>query len=176
MLTGTMGTVEMFGRSQISNRLSDKLMQVLPDLKSAIIVLALFSGFVSAFLDNVATVLILAPVGLAIAKKLKISPVGMILAIAVSSNLQGAAALAGDTTSILLGGHPGMLLSTVLYLILVSFLPEKPEVTNGLICIAFFIAGLIPKGDKGQEKGFTGEILKAIDYETLVLRWRGSSW
>lgn len=108
MLAGTMGTVEMFGRSQMPNRISDKLVRALPDVKSAIIVLALFSGFVSAFLDNVATVLMLAPVGLAIAKKLKISPVGIILAIAVSSNLQGAATLVGDTTSILLGGHLGM--------------------------------------------------------------------
>ena len=50
----------------------------------------------------------LAPVGLAISKKLNISPVQPILAIAVSSNLQGAATLVGDTTSILLGGHMGL--------------------------------------------------------------------
>ena len=41
-----------------------------------------------------------APVGLAICKKLKMNPVGMILSIAVSSNLQGAATLVGDTTLI----------------------------------------------------------------------------
>lgn len=39
-----------------------------------------------------------APVGLAICKKLKMNPVGMILSIAVSSNLHGAATLVGDTT------------------------------------------------------------------------------
>jgi len=39
---------------------------------------------------------------------LNISPVAPILAIAVSSNLQGAATLVGDTTSILLGGHMGL--------------------------------------------------------------------
>ena len=62
----------------------------------------------SAFVDNVATVLMVAPVAVTIAKKLKISPVNAIIAIAISSNLQGAATLVGDTTSILLGGHAGM--------------------------------------------------------------------
>ena len=55
-----------------------------------------------------ATVLMIAPVGLAVCKKLKINPVGMLLAIAVSSNLQGAATLVGDTTSIMLGAYAGM--------------------------------------------------------------------
>lgn len=71
-------------------------------------VLALLAGFISAFVDNVATVLMVAPVGLAIARRLKLSPVPVLIAIAVSSNLQGAATLVGDTTSILLGGFAGM--------------------------------------------------------------------
>ena len=108
MLAGTMGTVDLFIRSNMPNRLSDRLVAVLPSVKWLIIALALFAGLVSAFVDNVATVLMLAPVGLAISKKLNISPVQPILAIAVSSNLQGAATLVGDTTSILLAGHMGL--------------------------------------------------------------------
>ena len=108
MLAGTMGTVDLFIRSNMPNRLSDRLVAVLPSVKWLIIALALFAGLVSAFVDNVATVLMLAPVGLAISKKLNISPVQPILAIAVSSNLQGAATLVGDTTSILLGGFAEM--------------------------------------------------------------------
>ncbi len=108
MLAGTMGTVDLFIRSNMPNRLSDRLVSVLPSVKWLIIALALFAGLVSAFVDNVATVLMLAPVGLAISKKLNISPVEPILAIAVSSNLQGAATLVGDTTSILLAGHMGL--------------------------------------------------------------------
>ena len=46
--------------------------------------------------------------GLAISRKLKISPVPVLIAIAVSSNLQGAATMVGDTTSMLLGGYAGM--------------------------------------------------------------------
>ncbi len=67
-----------------------------------IVALSLFAGIVSAFVDNVATVLMIAPVALAFCKKVNISPVPSIICIAVSSNLQGAATLVGDTTSILL--------------------------------------------------------------------------
>ena len=226
MLTGTMGTVEMFAISQMPNRISDKLVKALPNVKMMIIVMVLFSGFVSAFLDNVATVLMLAPVALAVSKKLNISPVGMILAIAVSSNLQGAATLVGDTTSILLGGHLGMdfmdffvyqgipgmfwivelgalatipvmlvlfrrekgrldkdisltpvtdllptflLLGTILALIAASFLPVKPDITNGLICMAFFLVGLGIECVKTRHFAIAKDVIRAIDYQTLIL-------
>ena len=49
-----------------------------------------------------------APIALEICKKLKTNPVPFIIAIAVSSNLQGAATLVGDTTAIMLGGEMGL--------------------------------------------------------------------
>ena len=64
MLAGTMGTVDLFIRSNMPNRLSDRLVALLPSVKWLIIALALFAGLVSAFVDNVATVLMLAPVAL----------------------------------------------------------------------------------------------------------------
>ena len=225
MLAGTMGTVDLFIRSKMPNRLADKLVNVLPSVKALIIVLALFAGIVSAFVDNVATVLMLAPVGLALASKLGISPVAPILAIAVSSNLQGAATLVGDTTSILLGGHLGMdfldffiyegkpglfwivqigalatvpvmlvlfrnekgrldggsltpvtemmptylLVGTVLTLILASFVPNKPQLTNGIICIAYFIFGLAAQFIKHRNTHLAMDIIKNIDFITLLL-------
>ena len=108
MLAGTMGTVALFIESRMPNRMAEVLLQHSPNVMWVVVIMSLFSGFVSAFVDNVATVLMIAPVGLAIAKKLNISPVGMIISIAVSSNLQGAATLVGDTTSIMLGGYAGM--------------------------------------------------------------------
>jgi len=108
MLAGTMGTVALFIESRMPNRMAEVLLQHSPNVMWVVVIMSLFSGAVSAFVDNVATVLMIAPVGLAIAKKLDISPVGMIISIAVSSNLQGAATLVGDTTSIMLGGYAGM--------------------------------------------------------------------
>ncbi|MBR5543155.1 MAG: TRAP transporter large permease subunit [Oscillospiraceae bacterium] len=105
MIAGTMGTVYLFIQSKMPDRLSDFIIEKVPNVKWAIVCLALFTGIVSAFVDNVATVLMIAPVALDIAKKLKISPVPIIISIAVSSNLQGAATLVGDTTSIMLAGE-----------------------------------------------------------------------
>lgn len=108
MMAGTMGTVSLFIESKMPARLAEQLITRVPNVKWAVCVLALFAGVISAFVDNVATVLMVAPVGLAIARRLKISPVPVLIAIAVSSNLQGAATLVGDTTSILLGGFAEM--------------------------------------------------------------------
>ncbi|UZQ86275.1 SLC13 family permease [Thermoclostridium stercorarium] len=108
MIAGTMGIVSLFIESKMPSLLADMIITRMPNVKWAIISLSLFAGIISAFIDNVATVLMVAPVALTISKKLKISPVPGIIAISVSSNLQGAATLVGDTTSILLGGHANM--------------------------------------------------------------------
>ena len=104
MIAGTMGTVYLFIESKMPQLMSDVLISKMPNVKWVVVALSLFAGIVSAFVDNVATVLMIAPVALNIAKKLNINPVAMIISIAVSSNLQGAATLVGDTTSIMLGG------------------------------------------------------------------------
>jgi len=108
MIAGTMGVVSLFIESKMPSKLADFIIEKTPNVKWAIISLALFAGIISAFVDNVATVLMVAPVALNISKKLKFSPVASIIAISVSSNLQGAATLVGDTTSILLAGHANM--------------------------------------------------------------------
>lgn len=108
MIGGTMGLVTLFIESRMPARLAEILITKVPNIKWAITALALFAGVISAFVDNVATVLMVAPVGMAISRKLKISPVPVLIAIAVSSNLQGAATMVGDTTSMLLGGFAGM--------------------------------------------------------------------
>lgn len=102
MITGTMGTVYLFIESDMPKLLSDILVSKIHSVKWLIVVLSLFAGIISAFVDNVATVLMVAPVAIALCKELKISPVPAIICIAISSNLQGAATLVGDTTSILL--------------------------------------------------------------------------
>ena len=108
MILGTMGVVALFIESKMPALLADLIIEKTPNVKWAAVALALFAGFISAFVDNVATVLMVAPVAVTVAKKLKVSPVNIIIAIAVSSNLQGAATLVGDTTSILLGAEAGM--------------------------------------------------------------------
>ena len=103
MIGGTMGLVQLFIDSRMPERLADMIMDRVPNVQIAAVALSLFAGIISAFVDNVATVLMIAPVAIEICKKLKTNPVPFIIAIAVSSNLQGAATLVGDTTAIMLG-------------------------------------------------------------------------
>ena len=131
----------------------------------AAVALALFAGIISAFVDNVATVLMVAPIALEICKKLDTNPVPFIIAIAVSSNLQGAATLVGDTTAIMLGSYANM-----------SFLDffvyeGKPgiffAVELGAIVSALILAWLFRKEKKPVPKGMPRTVV--TDYVPSIL-------
>lgn len=108
MIFGTSGVVMLLIESRATELAADILIERMPNVKWAAVSLAVFAGAVSAFLENVSTLLVVAPIAMAIAARLKFSPVPMLIAIAVSSNLQGAATLVGDPTAIMMAGHAGM--------------------------------------------------------------------
>ena len=226
MIAGTMGIVALFIESKMPELLADLIMEKVPNVMWAAISMSLFAGVISAFVDNVATVLMVAPVALEICKKLKTNPVPFIIGVAVSSNLQGAATLVGDTTAIMLGsaldmsftdfiwykGKGGiffavelgavlsalilaflfrkekasipkasertkvndyvpsvLLLGTIVLLILASFIPNKPDVTNGAICCALLVFGLIYNFAKKKNISAVISPLKEIDFQTIGL-------
>ena len=108
MLAGTMGLVSMFIESNMPALLADLLIEKMPNVRWTLVALSVFAGVISAFVDNVATVLMIAPLVLSFSKKINMSPVIGMISIAIFSNLQGAATLVGDTTSILLGGYANL--------------------------------------------------------------------
>lgn len=61
------------------------------------------TAIVSAFLDNVTTVMMLVPIALLIANQLKISPIPFIVTMAIASNIGGTATMIGDPPNILIG-------------------------------------------------------------------------
>ena len=67
MIAGTMGTVVLFIESRMPALMADIIMEKCPH-QWAVVALSLFAGLISAFVDNVATVLMVAPVALALAK------------------------------------------------------------------------------------------------------------
>ncbi len=108
IFVGTLILADVFMQSRVPAYLAELIVQRTKSTAWAVLSICLLSGFISAFVENVATVLIVAPIALSLAKKLKINPVNMMIAIAVSSNLQGAATLIGDPPSMLLGGFARM--------------------------------------------------------------------
>jgi len=227
MLLGTMIIVDYFIASKMPNLIAEFLLDHSKNVMWVTIYMSLFAGLVSAFIDNVATVLMIAPVGLAICTSLGISPVPMILCIAVSSNLQGAATLVGDTTSIMLGAYAGMdftsfffmngkpgiffavelgalatipiimflfrneqapiqgtirertkvtnyiptvmLVMVVVLLILASFIPEKPDITNGLICVCIAVLTIVITVVQSRSTKEAQHAVESVDVETLIL-------
>jgi len=75
MLVGIMITVGLFSESNMPNRLADKIISKIPNAMWILVLLSVLSGIISAFVDNVATVLMLAPIGFAVAKKTGVSPI-----------------------------------------------------------------------------------------------------
>lgn len=71
MIAGTMGIVALFIQSKMPELLSDIIIDKMPNLKWVILALSLFAGFISAFVDNVATVLMIVPVAIEVSKKIK---------------------------------------------------------------------------------------------------------
>ena len=140
MITGTMVLVDFFIASKMPNLMADILLDKCPNVMWVTISMSLFSGAISAFIDNVATVLMVAPVGLAVCKKLKINPVAMIISIAVSSNLQGAATLVGDTTSIMLGDYAHMNFMNSIPIMMILFRNNRePVSSNGRTAVTDYV-------------------------------------
>ncbi|MFA6378885.1 MAG: SLC13 family permease [Candidatus Omnitrophota bacterium] len=108
IFVGTLVVADIFMESRVPAFLAEKIAFHARNTALAILAICALAGFISAFVENVATVLIVAPIALSLAKKLKINPTQMMIAIAVSSNLQGTATLIGDPPSMLLGGFAKM--------------------------------------------------------------------
>ena len=62
-----------------------------------------------------------------------------------------------------------LLLGTVVLLIIASFIPNKPDITNGLICMTLFIIGLVRSFIIKRDAKVFKEAAKEIDYQTLLL-------
>jgi Na+/H+ antiporter NhaD/arsenite permease-like protein len=73
-----------------------------------LIILCVVTAVLSAFLDNVTTVLLTTPVTLSIARALQVSPVPYLISQALASNIGGTATLIGDPPNILIGSAAGL--------------------------------------------------------------------
>jgi Na+/H+ antiporter NhaD/arsenite permease-like protein len=77
-------------------------------VRGAMLAVSVLSSLISIFVENVAVVLLVAPVALSLCDKLGASPVRLMILLAVFSNLQGTATLIGDPPSMILGGYMKM--------------------------------------------------------------------
>lgn len=71
-------------------------------------ILVVITALASALLDNVTTVLLVAPVTLLLCERLRLAPVPFLLAEAMASNIGGAATLIGDPPNIIIASRAGL--------------------------------------------------------------------
>ena len=70
--------------------------------------LGVTTAVLSAFLDNVTTILLVVPITFLLADALDIDPVPLIIIEIIASNIGGTATLIGDPPNILIAGHTGL--------------------------------------------------------------------
>ena len=105
---GTLILAELFMLSRVPAVMAERLVDRAGTARSAMLFLCALSGAISMFVENVAVVLLVAPVALSLADKLKMNPVKLLIGIAISSNLQGTATMIGDPPSMILAGYMQM--------------------------------------------------------------------
>ncbi|MFW6182047.1 MAG: SLC13 family permease [Spirochaetota bacterium] len=105
---GTLLIAEAFIASNVPALIAHHLVTRARNVGAAILYVCIMTSLLSAFIENVATVLIVAPIALEVARKQDMSPVPFLIGLAVSANLQGTATLVGDPPSMILAGYMGM--------------------------------------------------------------------
>lgn len=104
---GSMIIAALFIYSKVPTRIADGLVSISPNTGIAVILILAMTGIISIFVENVATVLVMAPIALALSKKLKLNPVPFMVGLAVMSNLEGTATLVGDPPSMIFASYAG---------------------------------------------------------------------
>ena len=99
---------ELFLYSKMPDYLAEIFASKATKVWGVMLIICGITGILSIFLENVAVVLLMAPIALSVAVKCNINPVPLFIGMALSSNLQGAATLIGDPPSMLLAGFAKM--------------------------------------------------------------------
>ncbi|MEV0291347.1 ArsB/NhaD family transporter [Kribbella sp. NPDC050820] len=102
------------------------------------ILLTLITAIASAFLDNVTTVLLIAPVTLLVCDRLGIDPIPFLIAEVMASNIGGAATLIGDPPNIIIASRSGLTfndflvhMAPLVVIVLIVFTLVLPRVFRG---------------------------------------------
>ena len=130
LLVGMMILVNIASKSGVFKWMALQLLKTTKGHpKWVLFMLAAFTAFASAFLDNVTTVVLMMPVTFVIAKELDIDPIPFLITEVLASNIGGTATLIGDPPNIIIGSAAGF-----------SFMDFLLELT--IICFIIMVAVL----------------------------------
>jgi Na+/H+ antiporter NhaD/arsenite permease-like protein len=108
LLIGMMIIVGVLSRTGIFQFLAVKTMKITRgNGLFTLFAIALVTAFLSAFLDNVTTVLLISPVIISLADLMEMDPLPLLMAETLASNIGGTATLIGDPPNIIIGSYAG---------------------------------------------------------------------
>lgn len=125
---------------------------------------SLFTAFASALLDNVTTVLLIAPITILIAEMLDISPMPFLIAEILASNIGGTATLIGDPPNILIGSATEL-----------SFLDFVFHLSPIILVILFsslLLLKIIFRKELSRSNGKYDETLREMDETKAIKDWK----
>ncbi|MBR5645225.1 MAG: anion permease [Treponema sp.] len=102
---GSMIIAALFLYSNVPARIADNIINSSKNPGIAIVLILAMTAIISIFVENVATVLVMAPIALSLCKKLKMNPTYFMIGLAVMSNLEGTATLVGDPPSMIFAAY-----------------------------------------------------------------------
>ncbi|MCS7093255.1 MAG: ArsB/NhaD family transporter [Patescibacteria group bacterium] len=160
LLVGMMIIVSVIAKTGIFQFLAIKMLKLAKGRPVRLMIyLSLLTAFLSAFLDNVTTILLVTPVTLYITKILGVSPFPIVISLIYFSNIGGTATLIGDPPNIIIGSEANLTFN--------DFLKYNTPVT---VINTFIILSLLFLIFKNQlrKKKVPLELIKKIKEERLI--------
>jgi Na+/H+ antiporter NhaD/arsenite permease-like protein len=124
-----------------------------------IVLLSIITGLLSAFLDNVTTILLILPVTMTVAHELKINPIPLIISEIFASNVGGTATLIGDPPNIMIGSSVG--------LDFMSFIQNTAPVIIPILLLTTYIFAMLYKKQLVTTEEAKQKILKMNENEVI---------
>ena len=104
LFVGMLVLAELFLRSRAPEFIAEAMLSRFSSARAAMVALCGLGGLISIAVENVAVVLLLAPIALSVAERLRIHPAPLLIGLAICSNVQGTATMIGDPPSMILAG------------------------------------------------------------------------
>ena len=152
------GITEKSGAFQFAAVFATKLVKANP--RGILAILGIVTAVLSAFLDNVTTVLLIVPVTIEITRKLKLNAYPFLLMEIFSSNIGGTATLIGDPPNIIIGG--------ALKLKFTDFLYELTPVVLVCLAVLLFAFDMIYGRKMHASKTAKQEVMNINEYDCIT--------
>lgn len=127
--------------------------------RGLLVVLAVATAVFSAFLDNVTTILLIAPVTIQITRKLKLDPYPYLILEIFASNIGGTATLIGDPPNILIG--------SAIDLSFMDFAKELTPIVIVALTLIIFLFELMWRKELKTENEFKAAVMQMDEKDAI---------